>query len=159
MLKPAILYKEQIQKAFMEYIYTQDMFYETGCFESWIPEISGNSDGYKYEFAIVNSKNEVIGFLSYCIAFYSGSMNRFGLFSFDKGNPIVVKDTFIEIERCIKEYHLHRVEWRMIGGNSAEHGYDAFLKKHNGNKHILKDAVKDRYGQYHDDVIYEFLCE
>ena len=26
-----------------------------------------------------------------------------------------------------------------------------------GNKHILKDAIKDKYGQYHDDIIYEII--
>lgn len=77
--------------------------------------------------------------------------------SFDRGNPLIGKDVFDEIERCIKEYHLHRVEWRMVGGNPAERGYDIFLKKHNGTKHILKDAIKDREGKYHDDIIYEII--
>jgi hypothetical protein len=45
----------------------------------------------------------------------------------------------------------------MVGGNPVERSYDRFLKMHNGNKHILKDAVKDKYGKYHDDVIYEII--
>lgn len=55
-------------------------------------------------------------------------MSRFGLISFDRGNMLIGKAVFNEIERCITEYHLHRVEWRMIGGNPAERGYDSFLK-------------------------------
>ena len=47
----------------------------------------------------------------------------------------------------------------MIGGNKAEKGYDAFIQKYNGTKHILKDAVKDMYGKYHDDVIYEIILD
>ena len=156
-LRPAILYKEQIEREFMKYFYTMDMFYETGSLESWIPNIKSNSDGYEYQYAITNSNEELIGYLSYCIDFYSGNMSRFGLISFERGNALIGKAVFEEIERCINEYHLHRVEWRMVGGNPAENGYDAFLKKHNGNKHILKDAVKDRYGKYHDDVIYEII--
>lgn len=38
-------------------------------------------------------------------------------------------------------------------------GYDRFIKKHNGNKHILKDSIKDKSGKYHDDIIYEIVSE
>ena len=44
-------------------------------------------------------------------------------------------------------------------GNPACRGYDSFIKRHNGNKHILKDCIKDRNGKYHDDIIYEIVNE
>lgn len=157
MLKPAILYKEEISKQFMNYFYSMDMFYETGSIETWIPEISDKSDGSRFQWAIVDAENKLIGYLGYYIDFYSSCMSRFGLISFDRGNILIGKSVFDEIKRCITEYHLHRIEWRMIGGNPAERGYDAFLKKYNGTKHILKDAIKDQYGKYHDDVIYEII--
>ena len=31
--------------------------------------------------------------------------------------------------------------------------------RYNGNKHILKDSIKDRNGNYHDDIIYEIVAE
>ena len=34
---------------------------------------------------------------------------------------------------------------------------DKFCKKHGGNKHILKDSVRDSHGNYHDDIIYEII--
>lgn len=159
MLKPAILYKDQIKLEFSKYFYTLDMFYETGSMETWIPDICENSGKGEYQYAIVDTKDKLIGFLTYYIDFYAGNMSRFGLISFDRGNVLIGKSVYDEIERCIKEYHLHRVEWRMIGGNPAERGYDKFLKKHNGTKHTLKDAVRDVYGKYHDDVIYEIVLE
>lgn len=54
---------------------------------------------------------------------------------------------------------LHRVEWRAISGNPACRGYDNFIKKYDGNKHILKDAIKDKDGNYHNDIIYETVGE
>ena len=51
----------------------------------------------------------------------------------------------------------HRVEWRMVGGNPSERSYDKFLKRHNGNKHILKDSIRDKYGNYRNDIIYEIV--
>jgi hypothetical protein len=52
---------------------------------------------------------------------------------------------------------LHRVEWRAVGGNPACRGYDNFIKKHNGKKYILKDSIRDKDGNYHDDIIYEIV--
>ena len=41
MLVPAILYKEEIIKGMQKYFYTDDMMFETGCMDNWIP--SGHS--------------------------------------------------------------------------------------------------------------------
>ena len=48
-------------------------------------------------------------------------------------------------------------EWRAVGGNPACRGYDNFIKRHNGTKHILKDSIKDKNSKYHDDIIYEIV--
>ena len=45
----------------------------------------------------------------------------------------------------------------MVGDNPAERGYDKFIKRHNGNKYVLKDSFKDRNGNYRDSIIYEIL--
>lgn len=79
------------------------------------------------------------------------------MFSFDRGNPLVGKEVFEKLEELVNT--LHRVEWRAVGGNPACRGYDSFIKRHNGNKHILKDAIKDRNGNYHDGIIYEIVNE
>ena len=39
------------------------------------------------------------------------------------------------------------------------HRFDRFCNKFGGTKHVLKDVVKDKYGKYHDDVIYEIINE
>ena len=143
----------------MKYQYSQDMFFESGWLGNWMTDITLDSNGSQYNWAIIDSKENLIGYFGYEIDFYSGNMQHFSLLSFDRGNPIIGKSVFEEIERCIKEYNLHRIEWRMIGGNPAERGYDAFLRRHNGKKHILTDAVKDRYGKYHDNIIYEIIIE
>ena len=45
----------------------------------------------------------------------------------------------------------------MVGGNPVEKHYDKFCKKYHGKKFVLTDAIKDRYGKYHDDIIYEII--
>lgn len=155
MLVPAILYKDQIIKEFQKYYYTTDMMYETGCMEQWTPNIFECPDGGIFQFAIIDKDKKLIGYLGYSVNWYASKAYNFGLFSFDRGNVLVVKDLFNKLEELITRFH--RVEWRAVGGNPACRGYDSFIKRHCGNKHILKDALKDKDGNYHDDIIYEIV--
>ena len=156
MLVPAILYKEEIIKNMQKYFYTDDMMYETGCMDNWTPNISDCPNEGNYQYAIVDANNKLIGYLSYQIDWYSSRAYNFGLFSFDRGNPLVGRDVFNKLEELVNT--LHRVEWRAVSGNPACRGYDSFIKRHNGNKHILKDAIKDKDGNYRDDIIYEIIA-
>ena len=155
MLVPAILYKEQIIKGMQKYFYTKDMMYETGCMENWTPNISNCPDASQFQYAIVDKNEKLIGYLGYTVDWYASKAYNIGLFSFDRGNILVGSDVFDKLEELVGT--LHRVEWRAVGDNPACRGYDNFIKKHNGKKHILKDAIKDRNGCYHNDIIYEIV--
>lgn len=89
------------------------------------------------------------------IDYYCSKAYNFGLLSFDRGNPVVGEELFNKMEELTKK--LRKIEWRMVGGNPVEKHYDKFCKKHGGNKHILKDSVRDSHGNYHDDIIYEII--
>lgn len=155
MLEPAVLYRDQIQKEFQRYYYTTDMMYETGCLEQWCPEIAECPNESQFQYAIVDKNEKLIGYLGYSVDWYASKAYNFGLFSFDRGNILVARDTFDKLEELINT--LHRVEWRAVGSNPACRGYDRFIKKHNGTKHVLKDSIKDKNGKYHDDYIYEIV--
>lgn len=159
MLAPAILYKEEIEQGFKKYYYTDEMMYECGCLENWTPAIEDNSGDSKYQYAIINKDNKVIGYIAYDIDWYSSCASNFGLLSFDKGNAIIGKSLFEVLDTLLNDYKLHRISWRMVGGNPVEKSYDRFCKKYNGRKHILRDVFKDRRGKYHDDIIYEIIRE
>ena len=77
--------------------------------------------------------------------------------SFDRGNPVVGEELFNKMEELTKK--LRKIEWRMVGGNPVEKHYDKFCKKHGGNKHILKDSIRDLNGNYRDDIIYEIISD
>lgn len=156
MLKPAILYKDEIHKKFQEYAYSDDLIYYTGYLGNEMPIINENNDGYNFQYAIVKD-GKLIGYFTYCIDWYTSCASRFGLFSFDRGNSTIGLDVYREMKKLINDYRLHRIEWRMIGGNPVEKHYDKFCKKFNGKKFVLTDAVKDMQGKYHEDVIYEII--
>ena len=156
MLKPALLYKDILEKKFIEYFYTDEYFFYSGCSTCREPQIIIHQDNC-YQWAIVNNKEQVIGYLSYTIQVETDTVFNFGLYSFDKGNIIIGKDVFEKMEELIKDHR--RIEWRMLAGNPAKRSYDRFCKKHNGNYVHLHKVCKDTHGIYHDEYIYEIVKE
>ena len=116
MLKPAILYKEEIITSLMENNYTEDMMYYSGYLGNALPSIEEDTNGKLYQYAIVDD-GKLIGYFTYQIDWYSSCVYGCGLFSFDRGNILVGKDVFDKLEELIKT--LHRVEWRAVCGNPA----------------------------------------
>ncbi len=159
MLVPAILYKSEIQKAFQAYNYSDDMAYYTGYLGFYLQHIDEGNEGDRYQWAIINSSKELIGYFSYQIDWYASCVRNFGLFSFKRNDSTLGLDVLRELRKIIKDYHIHRFEWRMIGGNPVERHYDKFCNKYHGKKFVLTDSFKDRCGNYHDDVIYEIIFD
>lgn len=155
MLVPAILYKDKIIEQFQMKFYSIDMLYETGSNSQWCPSIPDEPDEGCFDYAIIDSSKNLIGYLSYQIDYYSSNAYNFGLMSFDRGNPIIGKDLFEKMEELVST--MHRVEWRMIGGNPVERHYDRFCAKYGGAKYILHDSIRDKNGKYHDNVVYEII--
>lgn len=160
MLEPAILYKEELEKKFAKEMYTERYFYYVGYpHEFELPDIRVKE--YYYQWAIFepfdNFENRVIGYLAYHVDPSTDNVDRFGLYSFSEGDLTVIRDTYDKLEELVRDHH--RVEWRIIEGNHAKRGYDAFCKKHNGNIVCLHDVTKDLKGNYRNEYIYEIVGE
>lgn len=154
MLRPAILYKDKLEKLFAAEIYTDRYFYYRGYgYDFELPTIAAES--YYYQWAIIEPIDRVIGYLAYRINPTTDNVYNFGLYSFDEGNQIVIRDTYNKLEELVKTHH--RVEWRVIEGNHAKRGYDAFCEKHNGNSVCLHDVTKDLKGEYRNEYMYEIV--
>lgn len=154
MLKPALLYRDEIIQKFTECLYTVDYYYYSGwnCGSS-LPEIKPEENLYQYAF--VDKDDNVIGFLTYRIYDYSDTAQEFGLFSFDRGNPIIGIDLFKKLEELVARHH--RVEWQVIEGNPVKKHYDKFCKKHNGYIHHYHGTIKSIEGKYVDSYVYEIV--
>lgn len=157
MLRPAILYKDEIIRKFREQFYTRDMMYVCGDIDNWSPDIVECPDEFTFQFAVVNEHNNCIGFIGFKIDWYSSYANRFAIMSFDKGNILFGKALKEIIYMLVYDFKLHKIEWGMISGNPVEKSYDKFCKKYNGNKYIFHDSIKDKRGNYHDRIIYEVI--
>lgn len=157
MLIPAILKKEEILHEFQKLQYTDDLMYEVGCCDNYMPNIVEEPDKETYQFAIVNSKDILVGYVSYQIDWYVSQAHNFGLMSFDKGNPLIGKALFEIMENLINKLKLHRIAWYMVSGNPVEKHYDKFCEEYGGRKIVLRDVFKDRLGSYHDSITYEII--
>jgi len=154
MLKPAISYKEELEDLFSQEIYTENYFLYSGyayCHE--LPKI-GAEDNH-FQWAIVNSQEEVIGYMAYQVDPGSDTVKNFGLYSFDHSNPTIGRDLFTKMEELVARYR--RIEWGMIGGNPVKKHYDRFCKKHGGNCVKLNQVTRDEAGNYRDVYIYEIV--
>ena len=156
MLVPAILYKTELLTKIQSYNYTDDMMYFSGYLGNFLPNINENNDGDFYQYAIID-KDKVIGYFSYRVDWYSSCVYNFGLFSFDRNNIIIGIDIYKELKKIINDYHIHRIEFRMTSGNPVEKHYDKFCKRYKGKKFEFTDSFKDKYGKYHNDVVYEII--
>ena len=152
-LKPAVLYKDELIDNFKKVLYTQDYFYYCGwdC-GSELPQIKPREGLYQY--AIIDS-DKVVGFFTYEFNVYVDAVRNFGLFSFDRGNPVVGKDIFKKMRELIKIHH--KVEWSVVDGNPVMPYYDRFCNKYGGNKLRFRDATKDLNGNYIDTFMYEVI--
>ena len=158
MLKPAILYKDELEKQFAKYLYTEKYFLYSGysgCNE--LPSIKTQDD--YFQFAILTPKpyavSQVTGYLAYHIDPITDTVDRFGLFSFKLNNVHLAKDVYDKLDELINSHR--RIEWRAIGGNPAIRSYDRVIKKYNGNKVVLHAVTKDLSGNWRDEHIYEVV--
>ena len=158
MLIPAAMYKDDIQKLSKQFFYSDKAFYYNG-YPMTAPINVADSDEYGelFQYAIID-KDILVGYLSYRIRWYDSCAYAFGLFGFqNKPNPVIGFDLYKELEKIIHQYKIHRIEFRMVKGNTVEKHYQRFVNKYGGRELILKDEVKDRYGNYHDCIIYEII--
>lgn len=157
MLKPAICYKEELEMALREYFYTDDMMFYQGCVNSYLIDIADKGEGGHYQYAVIGKDDKLVGYISYTVDYYSACAYNFGVFSFDRGNPIMGRELFELLEKLVRQYH--RVEFRAVSGNPAVRGYDAFLQRHRdiGQKYAFRDEFRDLQGNYHDTYLYQFV--
>lgn len=158
MLKPAAAYELELIEKFKQHYYDEDMIYYTGTLGPCELTIWKNDEnGTCRQYVIVNNDNEVIGYFAYNYDHIAKCANHFGLFSFDRGNPIIGIDVLRELNYLIKKCRVHRIEYNMISGNPIERHYDNFCFRYSGKKFTFTDVLKDREGNYHNGLTYEII--
>lgn len=153
MLKPALMYKKELENKFTEIMYDDEYYLYMGYIHGHeLPKIEPQDNAYQW--AIVD-KAKLIGWFAYRVQPETDSVYNFGLYSFDRGNPIIGIDVFNKMEELVRNFR--RIEWRALSTNSVVKHYDKFCQKHGGNKVVLHEVGKAPDGSYWDDIIYEIV--
>lgn len=159
MIKPAILYKEQLLQKYSEIMYDITYQYYFGYPSVWLPDVPDNTGDGHY-FVSVNEDNEVLGYITYSINHLSKSCFNFGVISFDKGNIHFIKDVYQVIYNIFTLYHFNRIEWSCFVDNPAIKGYRNFIKRCGGKEVGYLKATNILMDQkLHDSVIFEIMKE
>lgn len=163
MLKPAILYREEIQKKFAALKYTDAAMYYNGCIEDgriWIDDCEYGSIGV-YQFAIVNGE-DVVGFISWRTDYYSSVSYNFGLISFTPDKPnVAIATAILSSIKMIQEQGIQHIEFGAVEGNPVIQHYDAITSRYTDDyivqKILIPFAFKDRKGSFHGRYLYLML--
>ena len=182
MLRPASLYKEEIEKQFKAIQYTDKYLWYTGSIDNYDMEVK--TEGDKFAFAIV-FQEELIGYVSFRVDWYCSMAYNFSLIKFkdkveDKeefvyvhgysiGEHPMIPTTKImasairEVIRMVDSFTLHRIDFRCVSGNPAEVKYESLLKRiDKQEKYDIRyvkftDNIKDTHGNYHYTICYELI--
>lgn len=159
MLKPAQLYRDQLQEENIKSWYkTENIYWNGGPFDSMINLKEDNYDCH--QFVSVDKDDNVIGYICYEINWSVMSAHSFGIISFKKGSIEFAKDVYTAIFDIFEKYHLNRIAWYCYADNPAIRGYRNFIKKHGGREcAYYRQNARLQDGRLHDSVEFEILAE
>ena len=163
MLKPALLYKEELEKKDIATMDDLSKMWWHGNPYRYTLQIGENTDkNYgTYDYACVNNKNEVIGFFSYFIDWQVRMATSFCVVSYmNKPNIILVKDCINKITSLFNDNGMQKITWRSYADNPFIKSYRKFIKRHGGREVGIErrhGMLED--GKLHDSVIFEILKE
>lgn len=155
MLKNAKNHEDEIKRKLRETWYDPEYQYYHS--DSYHRDVDLSDDSL-YAFAsVVNDR--VIGFISYRINRDVNGVRQFGAVSFDKGNPVFVKDIAEAIDDIFLKYHFNRMEWYCIVGNPVGDYYLKFIKEHGGIVMAQEhECVRTLDGEIRDSIGFEILA-
>ena len=109
MLKPAQLYREELEKLFLRTWYDPKYMFYSGCTGN--EQLTIPDDNYDaHHFASVDDEGNVIGYISYRINWVSMSTHDFGIISF--GNHVeFAKDVYKAFCDLFEKHNMNRISW------------------------------------------------
>ena len=158
MLRPAQLYKEQLELKNIESWYKPENIYYHGGTGEYSFNIQDNN-AEVHSFVSIDKHNNAIGYIGYCVNWVTMSVDNFGMISFDKGNLEFIKDLYQAICDCFEVYHMNRISWSCYADNPAIRGYRNFIKRYGGREcGYYRQIAKLQDGRLHDSVCFEILA-
>ena len=157
----AKIYEDEIRKKMWEIWYDEKYQYYFG--GRWRRDFSLNDDKSDYPrmaFAVLNNKDELIGYINYFVDDITNVAQWFGAINFSNDKYTFGKALNQVIIDCFLKYGMEVLEWSVFIGNPIEKSYDKLCKKFGG--HIVgirHKRAQTLSGKTCDDKVYEILRE
>lgn len=160
-LANAKLYEGQIKRKMWEIWYDEKyQYYFGGNWRSDLSLADNNSDYPKRAFAVLNNRDELIGYISYSVDNELRIAQWFGAINFSDDKLTFGRALRQVIEDCFLKFGMEVVEWYVICGNPIERSYDRMCEKLGGRiVGIRHRRALDMAGNVHNDKSYEILRE
>lgn len=159
MLKPAILYKDELQELYINTWYDERYkFYYTQSFRDSL--VIADSNWNNIEFASIDKNNKVTGFIGCRISRGINAVTNIGIINFDldSKNITFAKDVFSCIHKLLFEFNFNKINTTVIIGNPIEKSYDRLYLNHGGRiVGTYEEEFKLSDGKYYDVKVYELL--
>lgn len=159
MLKPAMLYEDEIKHLYTSIWYDLDYMYysmDTGMGEYNLAD----NNGSHHQFASVDKDNNVIGLISYTVNWECLSANAFGAIAFQKMHPCFIADLRQALKDIFFKYNLNRLSFYAVADNPAVESYKRIILKYGGTicgyEH---DCCRLIDGKLHDYISFEIMAK
>lgn len=159
MLVDARVCAKELIELFKAHVNDDDMYYFTADKDekefSYIGAGANLCENRQYA---IYDGDKIVGYFSYCYD-DTGDVRElfdFGLYSFDKNNPIIGLDIYKEIQRVQREYSgCCHVSFWMIKGNPVEKHYDRIVKHFHGRKEVHENLIDNSI----KEICYSFIMK
>ena len=161
MLKPAIEYKEEIQRLLKEAYYNDKekfSYYNPSCdYEFLLGDVKIEKNTMKkHQFVSIHNE-QIVGFISYNINLLNYRVYNMRCISFVNSMTFAL-DLKRSIENIFEVYKFRKMNFEAFVGHPIESSYDRMVEKVNGRiVGIQKEHCKLSDGKFHDLKIYEIL--
>ena len=158
----AKLYEAEIKKKMEEIWYDEKyQYYFGGGVRRWDFNLDTRSDDWpRIAYAVLDSKDELIGYIAFCMDEVTRVAMHFGAVNFSDNKVAFALALKQVIKNCFEKFGANVVEWNVICGNPIEPSYDRMCTRLGGRICSYKrNRVVDMAGNLHDEKTYEILRE
>lgn len=160
MLEPATLHEEELKRHFA--IIALDLKYQFYGFSNWSGEYEVRKNTYdKVEYAVLNVKKEVIGYLAYCIERIDHSVTELVVIHFTQTDKLLFgMDLYQMIDDIFIKYSFRKIKFSGFTANPIIGRYESLCRKYGGNiVGIQHEDAKLLDGNYYDRELFEIFRE
>lgn len=156
MLKPAQLYKQELQIAFQNTWYDDKYKFYHG---SYCSTFQVSEDTYNsHQFVSVDKEGVVIGYIGYSIDRSTMSVYGLGIINFSDNKLVFSKDLYTALSDIFLRYQFNKLNFNVVQGNPIEKSYDRWINKFGGRiVGIYKQHTKLQDGELYDSKMYEIF--